>query len=652
MWISFAAWISWDRSEELRSAATASSTLAETLAANTRQVLGEAELVAAVVAREVQMHGLDLDLKQLQELGLLHSNVFLQVAVIDKEGMLRASSLSKKSALDLSDRDHIRVHLEGRWPRDRLFISRPLVGRLSGQTSIQMTRAILDKAGELIGVVTISVQPSYFTNLYKLLDIGNLGMVTVIGAKDYVVRARRTNAGEALGDELGASNRLREMIKRQSAGSFRANSPIDGIDRISSYQVLSPYPLVVVVGYATEEYLAAYRDRRDLLLLTGAIITVLMAFAEWRKVRLVRRTAELALREHAATARQAEKAAYLQAWFRAIPDAAAALTNGKVLNVNPKLLNLVGTELDEISGSSQERLADLLLAHDLSEDRREKVQALVDALERIEPGAGHRLVIQVQDTRLHVFEFRIEALETPHSGAVLLIRDITAESQIDRMKSEFISIAAHELRTPTAGILGLAELLAAERVPEPRKQEIYRMISLQATNLSRLVADLLDLARIEARANKEIRQEEIDLADAVYGVVSKMPETCSNVHLLFPPGPIRVLGELPLIESAVRNVLENAFKYSGADSPVEIRLTTENGRALLSITDRGIGISPEDLERVFEKFYRVNRNGPIPGTGLGLALVSEIVQLHGGKVWIESELGSGTSVHISLAMAP
>ena len=650
MWISFIAWISWDRSEELRSAAIASSTLAETLGANTRQVLGEAEQVAAVVSREVQIYGVDLDLRQLQEQGLLHSNVFLQVAVIDRTGILRSSSLPKMSALDLSDREHVRVHLEGRWPRDSLFVSKPLVGRLSGQTSIQLTRAIVDKSGQLMAVVTISVAPGYFTDLYKLLDIGAQGMVTVIGSYDYVVRARRTNAGEAVGDELGASNRLREMIQRQAAGSFRGRSPIDGMDRISSYQVLSPYPLVVVVGYATEEYLAAYRDRRDLLLLTGAIVTVLMAFAEWRKVRLVRRAAELALSERAATERQAEKAAYLQAWFRAIPDAAAALTNGKVLNVNPRLLNLANLDSDQVSGSSVERLAELLLARDMAEDRSEKIHALVDVLRQIDPGGGRRIAIQVQDVRLHVFEFRVEALEKPHSGAVLLIRDISVESQIDRMKSEFISTAAHELRTPTAGILGMAELLALERVPEARKKAIYRMIRGQAENLSRLVADLLDLARIEARANREIRNEEIDIAEAVCGVVGRMPAACSSVHMHLPPHPVRIRGELPLVESAIRNVLENAIKYSAENSPIEIDLAEADGRAVLTISDHGIGISPDDLQRIFEKFYRVNRNGPIPGTGLGLALVREIVQLHGGKVWVESELGSGTSVHISFAI--
>lgn len=651
MWISFIAWISWDRAEELRSAETASSTLAETLAANTRQVLGEAEQVAAVVAREVQTYGADLDLNQLRNLGLLHSDVFLQVAVSDQHGILRASSLPRKEALDLSDRDHIRVHLEGRWPRNSLYISKPLVGRLSGQTSIQLTRAIVDKVGDLVGIVTISVAPSYFTDLYKLLDIGHQGMVTVIGSEDYVVRARRTNAGEAVGDELGASNRLREMNPQQDVGSFRGKSPIDGIERISSYQVLSPYPLIVVVGYATEEYLAAYRDRRDLLLLTGAIITLLMAFAEWRKVRLVRKAADLAMRERAATERQAEKAAYLQAWFRAIPDAAAALTNGRVLNVNPRLLNLVDLKTDEVSGSTVEQLAALLLARDVSGDCSEKLHALVDALKRIDPGAGRRIVIQVQDARLHVFEFRVEALEAPHSGAVLLIRDISAESQIDRMKSEFISTAAHELRTPTAGILGLAELLVLERVPETRKQAIYRMICGQAANLSRLVADLLDLARIEARANREIRHEEIDCVEAVSSVVGKMPEAYSRVRMHLPPHPLRIHGELTLIESAIRNVLENAFKYSPEESPIHVCLAEKDGCALLTIRDQGIGISPEDLERVFEKFYRVNRNGPIPGTGLGLALVNEIVQMHGGKVWVDSELGSGTSVHISLSLA-
>ena len=648
MWSVLAAWIAWDRTTEIRRAEAASATLAETLAAHTRQVLTEAEQIAALVAREVRLNGLDTDLKGLRAAGLIPSGAFLQVALTDASGILRASTLDGYRPMDLSDREHVDVHLKGTWPSGALFISKPVTGRLSGRHSVQLSRAITAEDGRLLAVIVISVDPAYFTSLYKTLDIGEQGMVTILGTQDYVVRARRTQAAESVGDKLAASSPLRAAVEASPDGTFRAKSPIDGIDRISSYQILAPYPLAVVVGYATDDFLSSFRSRRDLLLLAGLFMTALIAVAEIRQVALWRRLAGSALREHAALAQESEKSAYLHALFKAIPDAAVAMAGGMLVDVNPRLAKLLGGEDESLHGQTPQWLAQRFFEADLSEDKDEKVRMLTESMTHVAPGRSWRQVFTLRTPAVSVFECRIEALEAPHSGAVMLVRDMTAQTQVDRMKSEFISTAAHELRTPTAGILGLAELLAADRVPDARKPSLYQMIRNQAQSLSDLVSDLLDLARIEARADKDFHLESFDAASVIHSAVERFPGIESRLTVRLPDAPVRIRGDFAQLETVIRNLVENCVKYSLAESPIALELLASDGAVLITVEDRGIGIGAEEQKRVFDKFYRVEKNGAIPGSGLGLALVKEIVQLHGGKVWLESKLGMGTKFSVTL----
>jgi len=652
MWACLAIWISWDRTTELTTARAQAVTLTETLAAQTRQVLGEAERLSALLARDMRrdMHdGGAPDLSALSELNLTTGNVISEIAVTDAQGVVRAATHTDLVGKSLASRDAVSVQLDPAHRTKGLYVGKPDTDDTDEAPAVHLATAVNNDDGSFLGVASLTVDPTYFVNLYKLLRIGQQGMVTIIGTDDYVIRTRRTMPTPSVRDGgMPPGSALRVALASTSQGTFRGTSPIDGVDRMSSYQVLAPYPLVVVVGYAMDEYLSALRHRRELLILAGLFMTGLIIFSELRRVALWRRLADSALRERRAMEQQAEKAARLKALFKAIPEVAVAFSDGVVDNFNPRP-GLVLDQIDPDSGDwTPERVAELFFADDLSEDRDLKQRDLARALAGEDMGGGRLRVYTLNTPRIAVFEIRIESLPAPYAGTVALVRDITAQTQVDRMKSEFVSTAAHELRTPTAGILGLSELLEADRVPEARKHSLYTMIRNQAQALSDLVADLLDLARIEARADKDFNMTHFMVTEAVERAIDRLPGVRDRLVSDGSYARTMIHGDAQQIESAVRNLLENCVKYSAPDTPITVGVHDVDSMVEIRVADRGIGISVDNQARVFDKFFRVDKNGAIPGTGLGLAMVQEIVVLHGGSIRLESQPKVGTTVIISL----
>ena len=242
------------------------------------------------------------------------------------------------------------------------------------------------------------------------------------------------------------------------------------------------------------------------------------------------------------------------------------------------------------------------------------------------------------------------------AGRVLYLRDITHEAEVDRMKTEFLSTAAHELRTPLASIHGFTELLLSGEVPTPTASEMLAMMHRQSTLLVGLVNELLDLARIEARAGKDLSIETLDLAPLLREIVEgfHIEETGCRVIVDIAGRPW-VNADRAKLTQAVVNVLSNASKYSPAGTLIQLtlveRVGTRGEETGIRIADRGIGMSPAQLARVFERFFRANPGGITPGTGLGMTLVKEFVELMGGEVSVDSALGEGTTVTLWLPSA-
>ncbi len=244
-----------------------------------------------------------------------------------------------------------------------------------------------------------------------------------------------------------------------------------------------------------------------------------------------------------------------------------------------------------------------------------------------------------------------------HGESILYFRDITHETEVDRMKSEFLTTAAHELRTPMASIFGFAELMLKRPVPPERQRDVMETIHRQASLLINMVNELLDLARIEARQGKDFRIVEHELGPLLQETAAALMihGDPRKVELHDALGTVRLMVDRDKTRQAITNVLSNAFKYSPGGGTIRIdtlKRDHEGGSQIgVAVTDSGIGMTAAQKSRLFERFYRADPSGNIPGTGLGLCLVREIMELQGGQIEVDSEPGIGTRVTLWFPLA-
>ncbi len=253
--------------------------------------------------------------------------------------------------------------------------------------------------------------------------------------------------------------------------------------------------------------------------------------------------------------------------------------------------------------------------------------------------------------------FEISAAPLPTGGVIAVLHDVTRIESAERSRRDFIANVSHELRTPLTSIQGYVETLVEDPHPNPATtNEFLQVILKNATRMNRLTEDLLALATIESPdyklAMQPTRASEMvnDAIDSLGGLVVD-----SGVELGSSGAPdASVMVDPDAMNQVFGNLIENAVKYGKSGKRIEVGARARGGEVEFYVRDFGPGIASEHLERIFERFYRVDkaRSREAGGTGLGLAIVKHIVQAHGGKIRAESELGSGTTFLFTLPMVP
>jgi two-component system phosphate regulon sensor histidine kinase PhoR len=238
-------------------------------------------------------------------------------------------------------------------------------------------------------------------------------------------------------------------------------------------------------------------------------------------------------------------------------------------------------------------------------------------------------------------------------GAILLIQDLTEIRRVDQMRRDFVANVSHELRTPIAALRALAEtlLLRARRHPEIVEEYAGR-IDGEVRRLAHLVEDLLTLSQIES-GRWELRREAVEPATLMEEVLRRFQPTADDrgIALGAEPGATSpVYADRMAVETALGNLVDNALKYTPPGGEVTLSVRDGGDEAVFTVSDTGAGIPPEDLPRIFERFYRVDRarSQEVKGTGLGLAIVRHLCEQQGGRVWVESELRRGSRFHVAL----
>ena len=325
----------------------------------------------------------------------------------------------------------------------------------------------------------------------------------------------------------------------------------------------------------------------------------------------------------------------------------AALNNGLILvnsraevtALNPAAAELLDTDLE---WAVDQPFALVVRDHDLTSLLRE-------ALRR-------------QETRRSVIEFTrgertIEATAGPVVGfsepyAVVTLRDVTELRKLELVRREFVANVSHELRTPIASIKAMVETLEAGAIEDEELTNDFlnRMVA-ESDRLAALVDDLLDLGRLES-GRVSIHADSLDPADLLIGAAERLRPQTERAGLTLtthvPGGLPHVLADRGRIEQVILNLVHNAIKFTPSGGAIDVSARQREGELVVAVADTGAGIAPEELGRLFERFYKVDRSRRSEGTGLGLAISKHIVQAHHGSIWVESTPGEGSTFFFSL----
>lgn len=479
---------------------------------------------AMFVKSEYETLGAKMDLKKYGNEGVFLDQFYNLVVVVGDDGWVLMGNRPLPPS-NVKDREHFQVHVGE--DSGRVFISKPVLGRSSGKWSIQFTRRINKANGSFGGVVVASLDPNYFTGVYKAVEFGNQSAVALVGT-DGIVRARQTGTEGGLGQDISGSELFRQMAHAEQ-GVYTGVSPLDGVRRIYSYRRLKEYPLIVLAGVAESEILTEAREQITVLYLMGGAITALIVLAAAAVLMMLR---------------------------------------------------------------NQARVEDSL--------RRSEQEALSSS----------------------------------------------------RMKSEFLARMSHELRTPLNGILGFSEYLRDNATREEHR-EFASTIHLAGNHLLSLVNATLDLAKIEA-GKMELNCRPEPLGTLVHRATA--------LHLPFaekkgftlqtelgPELPETIHCDATKVMQVLNNLIHNAIKFT-EQGLVTVRVEPVHAGLRFSVTDTGPGIAVELQPLLFDRFRQLDafntRNHE--GSGLGLALAKELVELMGGSISVQSTVGSGSTFFFTL----
>ncbi len=239
-------------------------------------------------------------------------------------------------------------------------------------------------------------------------------------------------------------------------------------------------------------------------------------------------------------------------------------------------------------------------------------------------------------------------------------KELERLKEIDRMKTEFVANISHELRTPLAAIKAYAETVldSLEMLDQSTLKDFMDTIHKQSIQLENLLNELLDFSRLEQKALK-LEREEVNIIEVVEDAVEGLREKAENngIRLYFSSSDdeVRAFVDPKRIRQVLTNLIDNGIRFSKRDSEdryVKVEVKKEEDTVLIAVKDNGVGIPKDKFDRIFDKFYRVDQSltYEVSGTGLGLTIAKEIVELHGGRIWVESEEGVGSTFYIELPL--
>jgi two-component system sensor histidine kinase SenX3 len=305
--------------------------------------------------------------------------------------------------------------------------------------------------------------------------------------------------------------------------------------------------------------------------------------------------------------------------------------DGTVAYANPRALRLT----DEIVPGRRPRVG-----------HRELERLIRRAIQR-----GHAVAEDVNLSAVGTQAARVTVVPLDGAGSAVLVSDISESYRLDQVRRDFVANVSHELKTPVATIRALAETAATAFGSDDLDAAVrfVERLGSESARLAGLVSDLLDLSRVEAGG--ELERTDVDLESLLVEACdrTRADAELKDIKIVVQPTDVRVLADPSQVAMALKNLVDNAVRYSEGGT-IELTATRIAERVVISVSDEGIGIPADEIPRIFERFYRVDkaRSRATGGTGLGLAIVRHVVENHGGEVSVNSAVGVGSTVTMSL----
>jgi len=346
--------------------------------------------------------------------------------------------------------------------------------------------------------------------------------------------------------------------------------------------------------------------------------------------------------------------------LHSIADAVVVISaEGKILLLNNAATEMCGYSLFETVGH---KFKEVLLFK--GQEGATDLNFISDVLQSgvVTKPTGKTVLLKKDGSLLPVAESAapIKDAEGNITGCVLVLSDATKEREIDRMKTEFVSIASHQLRSPLSGIKWLIELVLNDTGElKPDQREYLEQIDVSNERMIQLVEDLLDVSRIETGRKFTIEKKDFDIKPVLDDLLKEMASLSLQKQVSLKldtafPGAIHANADQEKIREVFKNLISNAVKYTSQGGHVSVGFSRTDDEMQFSVKDDGIGIPKDQQKKIFEKFFRASNVGRVEaeGTGLGLYIAKAIIEGHGGRIWFESEEGKGTRFFFSLPLVP